>query len=1091
MTCFDCFLWLLLLHKYLTIYLTDTLKSHNEETGSMHNTKFNINRKLLGNTAALLLTISSPTLLAQEISSAVNNAQQSAEKNNQLEDDVEVIEVSGVRSSLENALNTKRNASSIVDAISATDIDALPALDFGEALQAIPGVQLNTDGEGRQSTISLRGLGSGFVKTTAFGQTFATPSGASNINAVGEPNPFAAFEASIFDGVTIIKTPTADLQAGGIAGIVDQKLQQALSKKDGTLTLSAGGRYEDLTGNVDPNFRLAGVKHLIDNKLGVAFKLAGSGQTFRRDTFDIIDYTSVDTVDGDVRATNIAEYREKWGLADDAQLTAPARGRNVSEYSDGNRISFSSNIEYRVADNFKLGAHILFSERDLEDGTKEATTFSPGFNTRRRDRDNFDGRVTLDMDTAPFAYDRVADEADAPLVYAVSKYDFTNGTLQTENRKTTFLEKTQGIILYGDYYTENWALDGKVTRSEASNDFQNAGITFLHDQDWRSAFNFTDADGRRTDVASIPTGFNGSINSGNGNLNDIVVEGQLDQPYVYNDLVWQIPNLSSSSINSVSDANQGRRLNFRISGRVRDLSRDVSSAEFNAERYTDFGLGDSLHFESIKFGARYSRESLESIDQRQGLAGVDTSNISGAFLTSDVLSSSQGEYFGGNIPGTFDNNSGWMTIDNDLALQMLQQGITTDVNDIPTATSFSTPYADLVRNRTGFWDTQDRNSGLPTNIGFNFEAEQDILAIYAMADFSGEIGSIMYTGNVGVRHIQTDNTFDGFETQLDDQGRNGIASPVTFEDDYSHTLPMANVSFELRDDLLLRAAYYEGIVRPNLLAQRPTASLRGGNTTVRLDLPTATVKPYEATNYDLSLEWYNREGSAISIGYFKKDITNLFDTDTGFCPEPGANSIVDNLLGDLERTPGTNGREFGCIQTTPIIDDDGNENFREVSITAPINVSDTITVEGYELAIQQKLDFLPYPWNGFGGVFNYTSLDQKGSEVELTRVSPESFNVITYWENDGISLRLSYNWRDDQTLRGANSFLGTNARTRKAIGRLDFVGSYALNDDTKIFLRAFNLTDEIGEEYLGTDERAISRLTYTGRIYQVAVNYKF
>lgn len=238
MTCFDCFMWLLWLHKDLTIHLRSTLKSHNKENGSMQNTRSNINRKLLGNTAALLLTISSPTLLAQEVNTAVNNAQQNTDK--QKEESVEVIEVSGVRASLEDALNTKRNAASIVDAISATDIDALPALDFGEALQAIPGVQLNTDEEGRQSTISLRGLGSGFVKTTAMGQSFATPSGASNINAVGEPNPFAAFEASIFDGVTVVKSPTADLQAGGIAGIVDQKLQQALSKKDGSASISVG-----------------------------------------------------------------------------------------------------------------------------------------------------------------------------------------------------------------------------------------------------------------------------------------------------------------------------------------------------------------------------------------------------------------------------------------------------------------------------------------------------------------------------------------------------------------------------------------------------------------------------------------------------------------------------------------------------------------------------------------------------------------------------------------------------------------------------------------------------------------------------------
>ena len=1048
----------------------------------MHTNKINGSHLILNSTTAFLLAVSSPTIIAQEVNAAINKS---------ISDDTEVIEVTGVRASLENALNVKKESSSIVDAISATDIDALPALDLGEALQAIPGIQLNSDEEGRQSTISLRGLGSGFVNTTAFGQTFATPSAASELNAVGSPNPFAAFEAGVFDGVTVIKSPTADLQEGGIAGVVDMQLQQALSKKDGNFNISVGGRYEELTGEIDEELKLAGVKHIIDDKLAVAFKFAGSGQTFRRDTFDIIDYITVDTEEGFVRTTNIDEYRARWGLPEDAQLTAPARGRNVSEFSEGDRLSFTGNIEYKITDDFKVGAHVLFSERNLDNGTKEATTFSPGFNTTRRDRDNFDGRITLDLNSAPFVYDRVSDDPDSPLVYAAPRYSFVNGNLQTENRKTTFREKSEGLILYADYITDDWSFDSKITHSEATNQFANVGINFNHTQDWRRQFNFTDAEGTRRDLITVPTGFDGIIDSGYGNLNDIVVQGGFAVPYVYNGLVWQETNLSSSTVSSISDANQGRQLIFGINGRVQDLDRKVSSVEFNSARFLDLGIGEVFRADAVKFGARFSREKLNSLDQRQGAPGIDTSNISDAFITSNVLSAVQNEYFNGNIPGTFDNTSGWLTIDNDLAIAILQQNIALNASEIPTATSFSVASPILERNRTGFWDTQDRNSGLPTNIGFNFGAQQDITAFYVMSDFSGEFGPVPYTGNIGVRYVETDNTFDGFETQVDAQGRNGIAVLTEFKDDYSHTLPMANIAFELSDDIILRAAYYEGIVRPNLLSQRPTASLRGGNNSVNLDLPTATVRPYDATNYDVSLEWYNREGSAVTLGFFKKDITNLFDEEEGFCPSSGTNPVVDRLLGPIERVPGTGGREFGCIQLTPIVDDDGNENLREVIITSPINTTEKISVEGFELAIQQNLDFLPFPWSGFGGVFNYTNLRQSGSELELTRVSPESFNVIGYWEHKGISLRLAYNWRDDQTLRGANSFLGTNARTRESTERLDFVGSYQLNDQTKLFLRAFNLTDDVGVEYLGSDEQALSRLTYNGRIYQLAVNYRF
>ncbi|MDU0352603.1 hypothetical protein RS130_00565 [Paraglaciecola aquimarina] len=85
---------------------------------------------LIGGATSLLLAISAPSVIAQEIKTALDN--------NNPDDELEIIEVSGVRSSLEDALNIKRSASSIVDAISATDIDSLPALDLGEALQVIP-----------------------------------------------------------------------------------------------------------------------------------------------------------------------------------------------------------------------------------------------------------------------------------------------------------------------------------------------------------------------------------------------------------------------------------------------------------------------------------------------------------------------------------------------------------------------------------------------------------------------------------------------------------------------------------------------------------------------------------------------------------------------------------------------------------------------------------------------------------------------------------------------------------------------------------------------------------------------------------------
>jgi len=69
---------------------------------------------------------------------------------------LEEVVVSGIRSSLRQALDTKRNAGAVVDAISAEDIGKFPDKNVAEALQRVPGIVINREfGEGER--VSLRG----------------------------------------------------------------------------------------------------------------------------------------------------------------------------------------------------------------------------------------------------------------------------------------------------------------------------------------------------------------------------------------------------------------------------------------------------------------------------------------------------------------------------------------------------------------------------------------------------------------------------------------------------------------------------------------------------------------------------------------------------------------------------------------------------------------------------------------------------------------------------------------------------------------------------------------------------------------------
>ena len=85
-------------------------------------------------------------------------------------DETEVIEVTGIRSSVIKAVDIKRNASGVVDAISSEDIGKFPDTNLAESLQRITGVSIDRkNNEGNQ--ITVRGFGPSFNLVTLNGRS--------------------------------------------------------------------------------------------------------------------------------------------------------------------------------------------------------------------------------------------------------------------------------------------------------------------------------------------------------------------------------------------------------------------------------------------------------------------------------------------------------------------------------------------------------------------------------------------------------------------------------------------------------------------------------------------------------------------------------------------------------------------------------------------------------------------------------------------------------------------------------------------------------------------------------------------------------
>ncbi len=175
-----------------------------------------------GCTVVFALFMLSP-LRAQESTATSSSDSATAER---VMDQIEEVVVTGFRKSYIDALNTKRSAPQITDSVSSDGLGRFPDLNVGEALQRLPGIQINREADARNATISLRGLPGTFARTTLNGSGFANP-------VLNGSTPLGAFNSDIFTSITVIKSPTAADLAGGLSGNIDLRIAPALSRQDG------------------------------------------------------------------------------------------------------------------------------------------------------------------------------------------------------------------------------------------------------------------------------------------------------------------------------------------------------------------------------------------------------------------------------------------------------------------------------------------------------------------------------------------------------------------------------------------------------------------------------------------------------------------------------------------------------------------------------------------------------------------------------------------------------------------------------------------------------------------------------------------
>jgi len=265
----------------------------------------------------------------------------------------EEIVVTGFRGSVENAVNTKRESTSIVEVVSAEEIGKLPDVSIAEALGRLPGLATQRI-NGRSSVLSIRGLGPDLSTALLNGREQVTTSDNRGVE-------FDQYPAELLSAAVVYKTPYAGLIGQGLAGTVDLQTIRPLSRSERSISVS--GRYEfNEDGSLNPDAPSDGYR-----------ATATYVDQFANDTIGVAIGAALQS------SPNQAEQFNAWGYAADPDGNAIIGGmKPYVSSNDLDRIGGFLTLQARPHDNFEVVADVFYSDF-AEDQVLRGIEFPLGF----------------------------------------------------------------------------------------------------------------------------------------------------------------------------------------------------------------------------------------------------------------------------------------------------------------------------------------------------------------------------------------------------------------------------------------------------------------------------------------------------------------------------------------------------------------------------------------------------------------------------------------------------------------------------------------------------------------------------------------
>lgn len=941
----------------------------------------------------------------------------------------QTIVVTGMRASMESALNKKREDNGMVDVIKAEDMGKFPDTNLADSLQRVPGVVIDRDaGEGR--SVTVRGLGQDFTRVRINGiEGLATTGGTDSSGGANRSRgfDFNVFAAELFSSLTVRKSSSADVDEGSLGATVDLQTLRPFDLKGFNAAISVKERYNDLSRKTNPRVAFMLSDTFLDRTLGILVSGAYSKRQVYEEGFSTVRWdngpssggwcapmgvtpanpsnstatTCGPAAQGVPRLPNTPEVVAAYNAASSANNFMPRLPRYGRLTHDQDRLGLTASVQWKPAPGTRLTLDMLYAKLEA---------------TRQEDF------------LQAISFSRTASQGGKPQTSVVSTAYDGNGALlhgtyngvdiRSESRfdelSTVF---TQPTLTLEHEFNRAWRVSARLGRAESK--FKNP----IQTTTTLDAINVNgySIDFRNNDrLPSITYPFDVSATGGPLTIAGVPQVATGTQPN-------NVANTTTSEI--------------RIRPQGANNRNDVAKADVIWDV-----IPDKLSF---KAGVDLKKFTFDSYESRR----VNTNDTMFAppagFTVAGLTTTINGFGKGLNLPaGT---PTSW---------------VIPDLNAIAKAYDI---YCNCIKSGPAGGPGDFTLSSITNGNarGNNRSVTEEDNGVFLMGEFATEIGQFPLRGNFGARYVETNLSATGYQAT-------GGGTAVTVEHKYSDVLPSFNLAANVSRDFIVRLAAAKVMSRPQLgnlspggtVATTGTLSVTSGN---------PLLKPFRAKTFDTSFEWYFQRNAFLGLGLFRKNIDTYIQSIRTNVPF-SQTGLPMSLL-----PSGFTGEEVFQV-TRPINTDGGKLTGYEINYQQPFTFLPSWgknfgTLLNYTY-VKSKIEYAVSPTS------NVTITD------DLLNLSPESVNATLYYDDGKFSARLSASKRSGFVTRvpGQNN---NDVEGKNGSLNVDLSVSYKINPKLELTLEGVNLTNEENDQFISRQRNSVVVNNVTGREVLVGLRYKF